>query len=141
MSSSSYVITGSKAQLGRCLVRSIRAGAERQLEAAWSHDDLDIADEEAVARRLDASNCAWELVHAGEYCSNYDTDISFGLFTPIALADCFDAVDASAERLRKDELALRQNWVDEEFESNVHRGRNCAGGVGRRCVVLVANLS
>ncbi len=45
-----YVVTGSRGQLGRCLVRGLsEAGSTDQLVAALSHAELDIADRDAVA--------------------------------------------------------------------------------------------
>ncbi len=46
-----YVVTGSRGQLGRCLVRGLsEAGSTDQLVAALSHEELDIADRDGVAR-------------------------------------------------------------------------------------------
>ena len=52
-----YVVTGSRGQLGRCLVRALergRAPAGARLLAAFSHDELDVSDADAVARALSA---------------------------------------------------------------------------------------
>ncbi len=48
-----YVVTGSRGQLGRCLVRRLSAGeGGAELAAAFSHAELDISDEAAVASAL-----------------------------------------------------------------------------------------
>ena len=46
-----YAVTGSRGQLGRCLVRLL-SHAPGSLAAAFSHAELDIADAEAVASAL-----------------------------------------------------------------------------------------
>ena len=45
-------VTGSGGQLGRCLVRRLEEGVGGRLAAAYSHAELDIADEEAALRAL-----------------------------------------------------------------------------------------
>lgn len=67
MISPHYVVTGSRGQLGRCLVRSIGSHADRQLEAAWSHDELDIADERAVVRTFGGLSEGVTVINAAAF--------------------------------------------------------------------------
>ena len=43
------IITGSRGQLGQCLVRRVEADPRYKLAGAYTHEDLDIADPQAVA--------------------------------------------------------------------------------------------
>jgi len=45
-----WIVTGSRGQLGRCLVRSLRADAQQELVCELSHEQLDIGSPDAVAR-------------------------------------------------------------------------------------------
>jgi dTDP-4-dehydrorhamnose reductase len=47
------IITGSRGQLGQCLVRRVEADPRYELAAAWTHADLDIGDREAVLALFD----------------------------------------------------------------------------------------
>ena len=44
-----FIITGSRGQLGQCLVRRVAADPRFELAAAWTHADLEICDREAVS--------------------------------------------------------------------------------------------
>ena len=47
------IITGSRGQLGQCLVRRVEVDPRYELAAAWTHADLDIGDREAVLTLFD----------------------------------------------------------------------------------------
>jgi dTDP-4-dehydrorhamnose reductase len=63
------VVTGSRGQLGRCLVRRLEASPDHELLCAFSHDELDVADEAHVARLFgaDRGEGAQVLFNAAAY--------------------------------------------------------------------------
>lgn len=48
-----FAVTGSKGQLGRCLVADLEAGGEDRLAVAWAHSDLDLVQGAQVSRLFD----------------------------------------------------------------------------------------
>lgn len=62
-------VTGSGGQLGRCLVESITTDPRHELAAAWSHEELDVCDGDAVASLFDGLHGARPdvLINAAAY--------------------------------------------------------------------------
>lgn len=65
----SFIVTGSNGQLGRCLVRGLAAREGAVLRAAYDHQQLDIVDRDAVMRLFDSQpkgRVSW-LLNAAAY--------------------------------------------------------------------------
>lgn len=94
-----WVVTGSRGQLGQCLVGAIRSDGREELAAAFSREELDVSDADAVERLFDrVPGGADVLVNAAAFTAvdrcETETELAFAVngMGPGLLADaCRDA--------------------------------------------------